>query len=1281
MAETFEQYINRRRREMSSGTGGTDRLTSQVQRRAGELMQGQRRVPLPSPVQPKQEQVSPEFQSFIDGLRNGSVDVRPVADIPVTDTQKKLPSNFSNINILADSPLMQEQPFQVPRELQQLNPLAGSDVTRAGQGDPAATQRVLDRASKITQADLNRARRADTPLEPVLSAIDWALYENPVGQAVSRFGYSAGEMIGGSIGPKPTTGNVIADTAADITGSIAGFAAPIAGMPNTSLMNTPYAMADNLLNTRIGGKAVQGVSNQLSKVMKPEAASRVATDIVRGGVAGAGQNVAQSLMRNESDADQLAVSAALGGGLGAAGDALLGAGGRAIAGLKRKGAKTELEQVVPEPKRAVKPTESVFPVTEDVLGGQIPDFMRGRGSEDISLPPRRLTLKEEIKEALDNASSLGITAGKKGSTPYEKAPLTSTMSQIRSRSQKEPLMENLGKKLNRQYQNWVDDAHFLNLFDKEVEKIIGRDLKATEKSHLMALNSKHASRLAYQNIVENLIDSKGNVVGKSLKDRLGNLPVNKYAELEDYLINKHAITRFERGEKVFDDRLEWTPESGQRIIKKYENSNPEFRRIAEDLYDFNRSIVNKWLVDSGLISSEAADIMFKNNPHYVPNKRYFSKLEKRNGGSSSKPKFGISNQGGVIKDYGKGGSQRQIISPIEAMIENVDAYVKSAKRNEAMQTFVNNLRQHPDELRDWAEIVQPAKEPKKFDPQRDNLDAYLSEIDEDFMSTLKSTKLDKDNIVKVMVNGEPIHVQVKDKDLLDALLSVTPEQSSWFMNLVGNMTRIFKTATTGVNPIFIVKNLSRDLMDAYVNSQTTNNPFAFVAQFIKSSKDIVTNTKSYQQYKNLGGGYVSEFASPNFAARAKDSIVPQTRLRKFANIPKSTWRGMENLLNATESMARLSEFKRVAKGNDYASLQQALNQAQESSINFSRRGRLGKDFDRVFPYFNAAIQGLDKFARNFKNNPVKTMSKAVLAVTIPQMISLALNMKNEDYWALPENVRDNNLIFPGSNGQFVKVAIPREVGTLFSALPTRMAAQFYAEQPDAWDKFAEQIISAFAVPGAEGYIKNLVDGDGVFSSGTGFLEDTVLSPVMEIATNKNFINAPIVPRSMEGLPNELQYDEKTSPLMIKLGELTGDSPMRLQHLTRAFTGGLGKMALDVGTTNANTPLGVFGSQFAVDPALSNKYSNQFYDFKDALDQANSEGKATGKFKAWYNDDVRKQMNRYSTAMSDIRKEIREVQKTEKNKKTRDASIKELRRQINAIAKEGVEYARAAGVKK
>lgn len=1086
------------------------------------------------------------------------------------------------------------------------------------QGPPAPSQHQLNENAINAKARESSFANFVAPYSRFMNDLT---YGNKVGQFITRSVGTGGGMLLGTPSQAPaSTGNKTADKVADVLGIAGGIAGagfnPSAG---GNLITAPLRGVSGALNTRAGQALTGGVSR----------ATRVSQPVARAGIEGAATGaiggVAAGLVQGQDSNKDILTNAGLGAGLGAVGDiAIRGIG----AGVNR---------------------------------------LRN------NLQSRQVSVPNLVDDA--TAPQAGISGLNRG-TAYSKSSLNDTKSQIRSRNDIEvPSVSGLGNKL---YTSLVDDVHQLNVVDKTVEKVLGKQLDPTESVHKQALSTRGADVVAQQIVTDGMVDSMGNVSGESLKSILSQVPRGKFVDFEDYLINKHAITRSARNEKVFRDELNWTPEAGEMKINEYEAAHPQFKEMSEKLYEFNNNMVQKWLVDTGMITREQAQAWLEANPYYVPNKRYFSDLEKGNQSFGSKGK-GFGNVSTPVKGYQKGGSQRQIISPIEATIENVDAYVKAAKRNQVMQTLVNNLRQAPDELRGFAEIVEQPTKPDDITKailDGDGLDDLLSRFSEDFDKAMQITKLDKDNIVRVLVNGEAVHVKINDKALLDAVTALGPESGGKLIDAVGWVTNKMKMLTTGANPIFnLTRNVFRDIPQAYIASKSTGNPIRFVGDLVQASIEVFRDGDLFRQYKAMGGGHSSSVAANrNLLAQSKRSVLPQPLLKNA--VPRA-WSAMENLMNTIESAPRLAEYKRLSKNGDGtpADLMKALYEAQDLTTNFKRRGAITRELDKVFPYFNAAIQGMDKFVRTYKDDPVKASIKSMMALTIPTLVAYAVNHDNPDYQKVSNRIKDQFILIPKGDGTFIRIAKPQEMGVLFSAIPERLMRQLQDEDPAAFREFSDTLRNTFLPPGIQAATKedtNIADR---------ILGDTIFGPLTQIAANKNFADAPIVPGYLERLSPELQSDARTSSVSKWIGEKTGQSPKQLDHLIRSYTGVIGQLGLPMLSPSGqgNNVLQSLGNSvvqnMSTDPVYSNDISTEFYQYKDQLDQANTD-KNYKELPEWYDDGLRKSMNRISTSMGDIRKDMRALEgDTTMDRVQKRAQLRTLQQSINELAQQGIEMSK------
>ncbi|MEB9895677.1 contractile injection system protein, VgrG/Pvc8 family [Bacillus cereus] len=184
---------------------------------------------------------------------------------------------------------------------------------------------------KLTQREKNRrAREAIQPTneflkfmkeniaDPFAEGMDWFLYDTDPGRFVNRFSYTAASMVGPPVVDQPTTGNEIADIAADVLGGVSGVIVNPAGMgTNTqNLFTVSNKVGNSLANTKGGQLAPNLISKPLEKILSPSNAQKISQTAVRGAVTGSFHSASISLIQNKSSGPELLQAAFWGGAFG-----------------------------------------------------------------------------------------------------------------------------------------------------------------------------------------------------------------------------------------------------------------------------------------------------------------------------------------------------------------------------------------------------------------------------------------------------------------------------------------------------------------------------------------------------------------------------------------------------------------------------------------------------------------------------------------------------------------------------------------------------------------------------------------------------------------------------------------------------------------------------------------------------------------------------------------------------------------------------------------------------
>ena len=160
---------------------------------------------------------------------------------------------------------------------------------------------------------------------------------------------------------------------------------------------------------------------------------------------------------------------------------------------------------------------------------------------------------------------------------------------------------------------------------------------------------------------------------------------------------------------------------------------------------------------------------------------------------------------------------------------------------------------------------------------------------------------------------------------------------------------------------------------------------------------------------------------------------------------------------------------------------------------------------------------------------------------------------------------------------------------------------------------------------------------------------TMLQPILEASMNYDlFTKNPVVPRRLQGLPEKLQYDDRTPDIAKYIGEKLDYSPKKIEHILFGFTGNFGKGALRVGDT-------IFGDKkaalppadwiplvggFSRIPYRNPQIINDYYEQLDAQTKWYNEYKLTGKKPNGYDEQLFKRLKK-------IQKEMQKFSKLER----------------------------------
>ena len=871
----------------------------------------------------------------------------------------------------------------------------------------------------------------------------------------------------------------------------------------------------------------------------------------------------------------------------------------------------------------------------------------------------------DLKEKLDKVIQLNETY--QGQTAAERAAGSIAREKEKVQLRKHP-KEWLSTHFDKFYTNWVDDKHIFAKVVARAEAELGRKLAYdydVHKQAQMAINVASSRALLF------LTGGKGveetykvlnkvyghaitkNVTMKDIMDALNKVSKedvsktgaeNAYDALGNYLI----AMRTEELEKHYHDayaRSAGFDEEGTREI--IQNTPESIKKIAQMYWDINTNIVNI-IRQQGLISKDLAGKLRKYK-HYCPMYRDMSDgitdMDEMIG------TIGVFNKGGGYANVSngikriEGGGKRPILDPITSLSQMAVSMISKCERNDVAKTFVK-LGQDFSGLGD---VVVRDPTLKHADPTA-------------FAFT-------------VWQNGEQV-VYRTTPEIYDALTNNDAQTNRFTIKMASSIAQTLRTGAT-ISPSFIVRNLLRDTMSATVNSKT-----GFYLPFV----DNVRGAWKLHFDKEFSAEYHASGASMSTYMRADaDSSRDLTKellghkydsypvvVKQVRQLISWAWHKYEKFGNLVEDSTRAGEFRRARKQG--LSIDQAGQLAREITLDFSRHGKKGQIANKYIPFFNATIQGTDKFIRTFKDNPMRAILNAVIWIILPSLGLWAINHDDDWYKELDENTKYTNWAIPLPGGTHLLIPKPQEVGILFGSGIEAVLNQMTGTDPHGMKEWARQYAEAM----------------------TPSLYPAVVRPLIEWMTNYSFwTGRNLVPASLQKAPSEMQFTSYTSELAKSLGDTwiaksIKLSPIAIDNWISGWFGSAGRFVANM----LNNPISyVRGNSRPPEPAKywyefpvigsfvrqngqNSEYINRMYeiqkDMNDDYERSDAGKQRKGKKSSSNKPKELKQVDTAVSSVSKLNKEIKAIRNDPKKDPDRKRQeIDQRRTKINDLAKKVV----------
>lgn len=806
------------------------------------------------------------------------------------------------------------------------------------------------------------------------------------------------------------------------------------------------------------------------------------------------------------------------------------------------------------------------------------------------------------------------------------------------------------------YARTVDNQASFGKATKGLNQPADKDIKIMGSN---ARNVRGTTEYVFQN---NLVDMEGKALNNTSLENVLNVSREKQKAYNDYQLHKHNIDRYRQDKPIFlgdGKNPTVTDQMSKKIVEDYEKLYPEFAEKSRELSDFNNKFIDEWTVKSGLISKEFGDTLKKMYKNYVPTLREGGVAGERFASKGLKANAGIKQAVGGNKPI------MDINKSYPIMVQKV---MKAARQNELYSALLDTVQKNPVQMSKWAKIVEDGAEKtaKNHTLMSEATDSINSNGIEG-IGDLADKMLDIDArngkyYVTAMKDGKPIRMEIH-KDLFDGFKSLNKNGNEGVLDGAANFlrktaTNPFKALITGYNPFFAVRNITRDLPTSYIQG-TENNPIKWFGNLVEAGKHMKNKDDVFNEFVALGGKKTGFFNAEKGLAPAN---LPTRALRKVGE-------KIQGFNEATEMLPRLGEYVGTVKreGGDYAAKQKGIYNAGEVTVNFGRDGDITKAVDALVPYLNPAVQGIDKSVRSLSKG--STWAKGIAAITVPTGALYAINNMTPEaranYEQLDNRTKDNYYVIPTGEGQYIKLPKSRESGVIFGSLFERLM-RVAQGQAEPFKEYGSTVATNFAPMNP--------------------LESNLFSPaLLNLKTNKDFANRSIVPMNMtkdgfgDARPKYLQADETTSEIARWFGETAqkaginngeGFSPKVIDYLIDSYTGIIGDILLPATTKGQSAFEKVVTKPFTADNLYNNSIQNNFYDKYNEAKMVKSEKNLLEDIPSDYITPEEKRISSYtdaSLAMSDLRKQEKQIMAETPSGAFKEAKLREIRQQILDIA--------------
>lgn len=737
----------------------------------------------------------------------------------------------------------------------------------------------------------------------------------------------------------------------------------------------------------------------------------------------------------------------------------------------------------------------------------------------------------------------------------------------------------------------------------------------------------------------------------------------KMADFEEYLWARHAEERNKQIAKINPDMPDGgsgltTAEAREYLAGLDDGTKKRYESLAKRVDAINKQ-TQQTLVDYGIESVDTIAAWNGAYKNYVPLMR-----EDMDTGFGNGTGQGYSIKGNSAKRAT--GSKRAVVDIIANIAQQREKALIRGEKNRVATALIGLAELNPNKEFWKTDTIPMIKQVGRDGLVEERQDPNYKNRDNVVVARITNSegKIEEHSVIFNEFDERAMRMAASIKNL-------DQDQIGELLGTAAVITRYFASINTQYNPIFGIINIVRDVQGAALNLSSTalaGKQKQVLGLTLPAMKGIYQEVRArrdgkkvsgqwselWEEFQKEGGqtGYRDMFRnSRERADKLEHALDPEWWQKKgwgkaisangtlaapqqwlVSGPGKALFDWLSDYNDTLENSVRLAAYK-VGKEQGM-SKQQAASLAKNLTVNFNRKGEMGRQIGSLYAFFNASIQGTARIAETiFKDGKLSTAGKSIVygGMLLGAMQALALAAAGFDEDEPPEFLRDRNLIMPIGNGKYLSFPMP--LG--FNAIPatgriiTEWAMAGFKEPEVRFAHLLEVYMDMFNPIGYSGLSMQT-------------LAPTMLDPLAALTENKDWTGMPIARNDFNNLnptPGHTRAKDTASTLSkgisYGINAITGGTefkpgalsptPDQIDYLFGQLTGGVGREAMKAEQTATSI---VTGEEL---PSYKIPLAGRF--FGDASGQA-SQGAA------FYNN--LRELNKHENQIKGMRKNGEDV---------------------------------------